>query len=54
LPDSAQKRVASVLIRWNKASMRLLDHGAYPWAVYMVITMGLMLIGAIAMLFVPR
>ncbi len=34
--------------------MELLGHGAYPWAVFMVITIGLMLIGAIAMLFVPR
>ncbi len=34
--------------------MELLGRGAYPWAVVMVVTMGLMLIGAIAMLFVPR
>jgi hypothetical protein len=34
--------------------MGLLERAAYPWAVVMVITMGLMLIGAIAMLFVPR
>lgn len=34
--------------------MGLIDRGAYPWAVLMVITMGLMLVGAIAMLFVPR
>jgi hypothetical protein len=34
--------------------MGLLDRVAHPWAVFMVVTMGLMLIGAIAMLFVPR
>jgi hypothetical protein len=54
LPRSAQERVVSAIMRWNKASMTLLDRGTYPWAVLMVVTMGLMLIGAIAMLFGPR
>jgi len=43
-----------MLIRWNKASMRLFDRGAYLWAVVMVVLFGLMLIGAIASVFVPR
>jgi hypothetical protein len=54
LPDAAQQRIKSALTKWNTVSMRLLDRAAYPWAVLMVVTMGLMLIGAVAMLFVPR
>ena len=48
LPDAAQRRVQSALIKWNKVSVGLIDRSAYPWAVLMVVTMGLMLIGAVA------
>lgn len=43
-----------MLIRWNKASIALIDRGAYPWAAFMVVIIGLILIGAVVGLFVPR
>ena len=53
-PRAAQEHVVSVFARWEKALMGMLDRGVYLWAVFMVVTIGVMLIGAIAMLFVPR
>jgi Trk-type K+ transport system membrane component len=53
-PKAMQQRVYAATARWNEMMLRLLDRGAYAFAVVMVVTIGLSLIGAVALLFVPR
>ena len=53
-PATVQQRVYAASARWNEMMLRLLDRGAYVWAVVMVVTIGLTLIGAVALLFLPR
>ena len=53
-PTTVQQRVYAATARWNEMMLRLLDRSAYVWAVVMVVTIGLTLIGAVALLFVPH
>jgi hypothetical protein len=54
LPKAVQQRVSVAMARWNELMLRFLDRGAYVFAVVMVVTIGLTLIGAVALLFAPR
>jgi hypothetical protein len=53
-PLPLRNRIVARFTKWSDFMERVLERGAYPWAVVMVVFMALTLIGAVAYLFVPR
>jgi hypothetical protein len=53
-PKPVQQRVSVAAARWNELMFEFLGRASYAFAVVMVVTIGLGLIGAVALLFAPR
>jgi hypothetical protein len=52
-PKAMQQRVYDATARWNETMFGFLGRASYAYAVLMVVTIGLALIAAVALLFVP-
>lgn len=53
-PKGVQQRVYAATVRWNEQMFQFLGRASYAFAVFMVVAIGVTLIGAVAMLFTPR
>ena len=53
-PKAVQQRFQVAAARWNDRQFQFLGRASYAFAVVMVVTIALTLIGAVALLFAPR
>ena len=53
-PRPLRDRIVTRFTKWSELMEGVLERGAYPWAVIMVVFFALTLIGAVAYLFVPH
>lgn len=53
-PKAVQQRVRVAAARWSEQMFQFLGRASFAFAVFMVVAIGLTLIGAVAMLFAAR